>query len=265
VARPAPKPRRNPLLPFYAILGVVALAGVFLLLRQMGGGGGKAATELQPVVMTPEQLQRVPGIVQGQPNAPVVVMEFADFQCGACQQFATFSKPLMKDFVDNGTVRFVWYDYPLVEIHANAMLAARAGRCANEQNQFWAYHDVVFARQAEWSEAGDAANRFVDYAQQAGLDRGAFAQCLRSDKYQREVSESRQLGSTFGVGSTPTIFVNGRKLEGYPTSRAEWERAIREAQGSAPAAAAPAGTPAATPVPAGTAPADPVPADSAAG
>ncbi|HEU0078219.1 MAG TPA: DsbA family protein, partial [Longimicrobiaceae bacterium] len=257
MARPAPQPRRNPLLPFYAILGVVALAGAFLLFRQMSGGGGAAATELQPVVMTPEQLQRVPGIMQGQPSAPVVVMEFADFQCPSCMQFATFSKPLMKDYVDNGTVRFVWYDYPLPEMHQNAILAARAGRCANEQNQFWTYHDMLFSRQSEWSEAGDAANRFIGYAQQAGLDRGAFAQCLRSDKYQREVSESRQLGSTFGVSGTPTIFVNGKKLDGYPTSRAEWERAIREAQGSAAPAAAPADTPAAP------AAADSTPADSA--
>lgn len=251
MARPAPKPRRNPLLPFYVILGVVALAGAFLLFRQMGGGGGAAATELQPVVMTPEQLQRVPGIVQGQPDAPVVVMEFADFQCGACMQFATFSKPLMKEWVDNGTVRFVWYDFPLVQIHQNAMLAARAGRCANEQNQFWTYHDVLFSRQGEWSEAGDAANRFIGYAQQAGLDRGAFAQCLRSDRYQKEVSESYQLGTTFGVSGTPTIFVNGRRIE-TPRSRAEWEQVIREAQGSAPAAA-PA---AADTTPAGTPPAD---------
>ncbi|HEU0300735.1 MAG TPA: hypothetical protein VFR37_14840, partial [Longimicrobium sp.] len=64
MARPAPQPRRNPLLPFYVILGVVALAGAYLLFRQMGGGGA-AATELVPVVMTPEQQQRVPGIQQG--------------------------------------------------------------------------------------------------------------------------------------------------------------------------------------------------------
>ncbi|HEX2081013.1 MAG TPA: DsbA family protein [Longimicrobium sp.] len=255
MARPAPQPRRNPLLPFYVILGVVALAGAFLLFRQMGGGGA-AATELQPVVMTPEQLSRVPGISQGQPNAPVVVMEFADFQCPACQQFATFSKPLMKEWMDNGTVRFVWYDFPLVQMHQNAMLASRAGRCANEQNQFWTYHDVLFARQGEWSEAADAADRFIGYAQQAGLDRGAFAQCLRSDKYQKEVSESYQLGTTFGVSGTPTLFVNGRRVE-TPTSRAEWEQVIREAQGSAPAAP---GTPAPAPAAADSA----APADTAA-
>ena len=247
--RPAPKPRRSPLLPFYILLGLVALAGAFMLFRQMGGGGGAAATTLQQVALTPEQLQRVPGVSQGQANAPVVIMEFADFQCPACGDFATFSKPLIKDYVDNGTVRFVWYDFPLVQIHKNAMLAARAGRCANEQNQFWAFHDVIFGRQAEWSESDEGVELFTGYAQQAGLDRGAFSQCLRSDKYQQEVSESFQLGTTLGVSGTPTLFVNGKRFE-RPRNRAEWDAVIQPELGrgtGAPAAAAPAAAPADSP------------------
>jgi protein-disulfide isomerase len=252
VPRPAPKTRRSPLLPFYVILGVVALGGAFLLYRQTQGGGA-AANTLQQVVMTPEQLQRVPGISQGNANAPLVLMEFADFQCPACGQFARFSKPLVKDFIDNGTVRFVWYDFPLVQLHQNAVLASRAGRCANEQNQFWAYHDLVFTNQSRWSESNDAASHFVEYAEQAGLDRGAFNQCLRSEKYQKEVSESFQLGTTLGVSGTPSLFLNGKRIE-TPRSRAEWEQLINAELGTsgAPAAAAPsAGAP---PEAAGTAP-----------
>jgi protein-disulfide isomerase len=256
VARPAPsKPRRSrsPLLPFYVILGVVALGGAFLLWRQTQGGGAAASTP-QQVVMTPEQLQRVPGITQGQPNAPLVLMEFADFQCFGCGQFARFSKPLMKDWIDNGTVRFVWYDFPLVQIHQNAVLAARGGRCANEQNLFWQYHDLVFANQRQWSDSGDAADLFEGYAEQAGLDRAAFSQCLRSDKYQKEVSESYELGNTLGVTGTPSLFLNGKKIPEPPQSRAEWERLFQaelggaSAPAAAPSAAAPAGPSAAAAV-----------------
>ncbi len=256
--RPAPKrQQRNSLLPFYILLGVVALGGAWFLFRQMGGGGGTPATTLQPVVMSPEQLQRVPGISKGQANAPVVFMEFADFQCPACGDFARFSEPLLQDWIDNGTVRFVWYDFPLVQIHPNAMLAARAGRCANEQGKFWPFHDYVFGQQGEWSASRDAAGLFVGYAQQAGLDRGAFATCLRSTKYQQEVSESYELGNTLGVTATPTLFVNGKKVQNTPRTRAEWETLIRQEQGSAAPAAA---TPGAT----DSAPAA-APADSAAG
>lgn len=242
---PKPKPRGSNLTPFYVVLGLVAVAGAFMLWRQTQGGGA-GATTLQPVVMTPEQLQRVPGIRQGRPDAPVVVMEFADFQCPGCGQFAQFHKPLAKDYIDNGTIQFVWYDFPLPQIHQNAVLAARAGRCANEQsnNGFWAFHDVVFSRQREWSESDDAADSFEEYAGQAGLNRDAFSQCLRSDKYQKEVSESAQFGETLGVSGTPTVFVNGKKVEA-PRSRADWDALVQAEMGRATQApAAPAATPA---------------------
>jgi protein-disulfide isomerase len=237
------------MLPFYAVLGVVALGGAFLLYRQAGGGGGAPpATTLSPVTLTPDQLNRVPGISKGQANAPVVIFEFADFQCPGCGQFAQFSEPLLQDWIDNGTVRFVWYDFPLASIHENAVLASRAGRCANEQNRFWPFHDRVFREQRSWSNARDAADIFTGFAEAEGLNRDAFSQCLRSDKYQKEVSESFQLGTTLGVGVTPTLFINGKKLNDTPNSRAEWEQLIRQEAGgaaAAPAGAAPA--PAATP------------------
>jgi protein-disulfide isomerase len=259
VPRPAPKTRRSSsLLPFYVVLGLVAVAGAFMLWRQTQGKGSAGATTLQQVVMTPEQLQRVPGISQGKPDAPVVVMEFADFQCPGCGLFARFSKPLVKDFIDNGSVRFVWYDFPLVQIHDNAVLAARAGRCANEQNQFWAFHDAVFTRQSEWSGSKDAADLFAEIAGQAGLDGDAFSACLRSDKYQKEVSESFEFGSTLGVSGTPTLFINGKRVQETPDTRGEWEALIQAEMGAArPAAAAPAEA-APAPAPAAAQPADSV-------
>ncbi len=277
VPRPAPqpRPRRSNMLPFYAILGVVALGGAFLLFRQMGGGGGNPATTLSPVTLAPDQLNRVPGISKGRADAPVVIFEFADFQCPGCGQFAQFSEPLLQEWIDNGTVRFVWYDFPLTQIHQNAVLASRAGRCANEQNQFWPYHDYVFGQQGAWSEEKNPVNLFIDYAEQVGLDRNAFAQCLRSNKYQKEVSESRELGSTLGVSGTPTLFVNGKRVQDTPGTRAEWDELIRQETGGAAGAAVPTAAPAATgsATPAsgavspgtGSAPAAAAPADSAAG
>jgi protein-disulfide isomerase len=229
VPRHAPAPRRSTLLPFYIVLGVVALGGIVLLVRQFAGGGGSAATTMQQVMLTPEQLNRVPGIAQGRPDAPVTIMEFADFQCPACATFANFVKPLLDDHLRAGRVRFVWYDFPLVQIHRNAVLAARAGRCAHEQERFWPYHDVLFGRQASWSEAGGAVDLFVDYAAQAGLDRGAFSSCLRSDRYRQEVSENYQFGESLGVSGTPTLFVNGRRLGDIPRRKAEWDALVQEA------------------------------------
>jgi protein-disulfide isomerase len=237
VARPEPKSRGTSLTPFYVILGVVAVAGAVLLYTQMRGAAGAPATGPQAIDLTAEEVRAAPGITAGPADAPVVILEFGDFQCGACQQFATFSKPLLNDFIQDGSVRFVWYDFPLIQIHRNAFLAARAGRCANDQNAFWTYHDVVFGRIGEWQDAPSPAPRFVDYAAQAGLDRGAFEQCLNSDRFQREVTENMRLGESLGVQGTPTIFVNGQRLTEWPRTRAQWEELIQAARGSAPAPA----------------------------
>lgn len=238
MARPEPKRRGSSLTPFYVILGVVAIAGAVLLYTQVRGAGGTAATGPQAIDLTAEQIRAAQGISAGAAEAPVVVLEFGDFQCAACGQFATFSKPLLNDFIEDGTVRFVWYDFPLVQIHPNAFLAARAGRCANEQDGFWPYHDLQFGNMGEWQSLSNPAPRFTAYATQLGLDRGAFEQCLNSDRYQREVTENMRLGESLGVSGTPTIFVNGQRLTEWPRTRAAWEEVIQSARGGG---AAPAG------------------------
>lgn len=239
MARPEPKRQGTSLTPFYVILGVVVLAGVGILVTQSRGGGGAAATGPQFIDLDPEEVRQAPGITQGDPDAPVVVIEFADFQCGACGTFAMFYKPLLNDFIQDGTARFVWYDFPLIQIHGNAFLAARAGRCANEQDRFWPFHDVMFAERERWAETPAPTRLFADYAERAGLDRGAFEQCLNSDRYQREVTQNMRFGESLGVQGTPTVFVNGRRLTEWPRTRAGWQEVVDAARGtSTPAPAA---------------------------
>ncbi|HEV2150431.1 MAG TPA: DsbA family protein [Longimicrobiaceae bacterium] len=235
----SPAPRgRSPLAPFYVVLGVVALAGVGFLIYQ-AFGKDKPASEPVPVALDAARLNRVQGISVGPPDAPVVIYEFADFQCPACGQFAGMVAPLIKDrLVEPGKVRFVYYDFPLVDIHPNAFLASRAGRCANEQGRFWEFHDIVYGQQPNWSHASDPTDLFVQYARQAGADPRAFEACLRSDKYQREISESMELGRSLGVQGTPTLIVNGRRL-GQTPSFTELNRMVDEAAsggGAVPAA-----------------------------
>lgn len=259
--RPAPeRPRRSSLTPFYVILGLVLLAGIGVLVTQMrpktGDGVNKPA---QTVPLTPEQLQRVQGIARGRADAPITIYEFADFQCPHCAEFAALVEPvIMERLVDTGKVRYVFYDFPLG--FKWSWLAARAGRCANEQGKFWEWHALVFARQQEWAFDTDPISKWGPLAEQAGLNRGAFESCVRSDKFQTEVTESSQLGNSLGVQGTPTLFVNGRRIE-TPSSYAALETVLRTiAPGAFDAAApAPAAGTAAPAAPAGatTAPAAP--------
>ena len=248
--------KRSPLLPLYVILGVVALVGVGVLVTQMRSGG-QTATQPVRVDVDPAELARVQGISIGREDAPVVMYEFADFQCPGCGQFAMFIAPLIKErLVEPGLVRYVYYDYPLVSIHPHAFLASRAGRCANEQGRFWEYHDLLYGRQATWSAQRDASDFFVRLAAEAGLDQRTFEACLRSDRYADEVTRSMALGESLQVQGTPTIFVNGKRLPGIPPF-SELEQIVRQEAGlsgdgsGAGGATEPGTQPAAEPGPAG--------------
>jgi len=231
------------------ILGLVLLAGIALLATQLRPGSHAAANEAVTVQLTPEQLQRVQGISLGRADAPITIYEFADFQCPHCAQFAAFIEPLIREnLVNTGRARYVFYDFPLG--FKWSWLAARAGRCANEQGKFWDYHGTVFGRQQDWAFERDPVGKFVEYAQGAGMDAGKFERCVRSEQFQREVSESSKLGQTLGVQGTPTLFVNGRRIEPLPSTYAEFEQQVRRI---APDAFAGSPAPAAAPAPGDTA------------
>lgn len=235
--KPAPRGRSS-LTPFYAVIGVVAVAGIGWLLYQSMGKTAPVTAPV-PVAMDQARLNRVQGVSMGRQDAPVVIYEFADFQCPGCGQFASLVAPLIKErLVEPGKARYVYYDFPLTQMHQNAFLAARAGRCANEQGRFWEFHDIIYGQQPNWSSERDPSDLFVRYATQAGAQEGPFEECLRSDRFAREVSESMKLGESLGVQGTPTLIVNGRRLGSTPTF-AELERIVNEAAGgAAPAAAA---------------------------
>ncbi len=251
--RPAPAAKkRSSLTPLYLLLGLIVVAGAGVLFTQTRGGD--VAREPIAVNMSPAELQRLPGMSIGRPDAPLTILEFADFQCPGCGQWATFMEPVIKErLVNTGKARYVFYDFPL-NIHPNGFIASRAGRCANEQGKFWEYHGALFQNQARWSPLEDAVPTFVEMAGATGLDADRFEQCVRSDRFAREVSESVKLGESLGVGGTPSIFVNGQRLQGVPNSYAAFEAELEKiapgSTGSAPA-------PGATAAPAAPAPATP--------
>ncbi|MDB4949690.1 MAG: putative oxidoreductase [Gemmatimonadetes bacterium] len=263
---PAPAPsssRRSPLLPLYVVLALVALLGAVLIARQLSRKTtDPKANAPVPVNLTPQQLNSTPGIAQGQPNAPVTIFEFADFQCPHCAQFATMVEPVLRErMISTGKVRFVFYEFPLGGAFPWSFIAARAGRCANEQGKFWEFHDWVFGKQSDWSYEADqdkVIEHFLDYAQQVGADRGKFETCVRSSKYAQEVSQSRAFGELLQVGGTPTLFINGKRVPQTPEAYNQLEPLLNmelTGGGMRLPSQAPGGGPAA-PAPAAPAPAD---------
>jgi protein-disulfide isomerase len=145
--------------------------------------------------------------VLGATTAPVTVVEFSDFQCPFCQRAVPTLKKVREVYGDK--VRVVWKDFPLTQIHPQAFKSAEAAHCAGEQGKFWDYHDKLFANQ-EALQADDLKK----YASDLGLDAAKFGPCLDSSKYAERVRDGVSAGSRLGVNSTPTLYINGRMLQG---------------------------------------------------
>lgn len=171
----------------------------------------------------PQQPQQPSGPVEvpidnshsiGEPDAPVVIVEYTDFQCPFCSRHFQQTFPaIVEQYVNTGLVRYVFKDFPLNSIHPQAAKAAEAARCAGDQEQYVEMHDLLFANQQEWS-GKDPINIFVGYAEQLGLDSDSFSECLTSGQYEAAVNGDLQEGIGFGVTGTPAFFLNGYPLSG---------------------------------------------------
>lgn len=151
----------------------------------------------------------------GNPNAKTIVAEFSDFQCPHCKKAAEELKPLLEDFRED--VKLVYMFYPLdkkcnpffpQDGHRQACEAAFSAYCADEQGQFWSYHDLIFANQTQLSEA-----KFLEFAQSLNLNMEKFKQCQQDPKTKEKIIASIQEGKKAKVQGTPTVFVNGKVMK----------------------------------------------------
>ena len=147
---------------------------------------------------------------RGPDDAPVTIVAFSDFQCPACATARRTLDQLMDTC--GGQVRLVFRDFPLGG-HGDALRAAIAAECAHRQGQFWLMHDLLFGHQQALAEED-----LLNYARQLRLDEVAFADCLTSEAAEAEVRHDLADGQAYGVNSTPTLFVNGRRVRGAPPS-----------------------------------------------
>lgn len=162
---------------------------------------------------------------RGGANAPVTIVEFTDFQCPACAAMHPVLEEVLKSYGDK--VRFVVRDFPLGQ-HENARKAAEAANAANAQGKFFEYITLLFQRQ----KALDVPS-LKKYASELGLDRARFDAALDRGVYAAEVAQDIEDGELYGVGSTPTIFINGVQLK--LLSADGLREAIDKASKSAPA------------------------------
>lgn len=182
--------------------------------------------------------------VRGNPKASVTLEEFGDFQCPPCGTLALVLERIEHDYGDK--LRVVFRNFPL-QIHKFASYAAGAAEAAGKQGRFWEMHDMLYQKQVIWTKAADVAPLFTDYADSLKLDVSRFRDDIDSPQVRALIRADQQRGSSRGVTSTPTIFINNQPLP--PTSLNE--KALRAAidaalRGEALPTPAPTATPAAT-------------------
>jgi len=144
----------------------------------------------------------------GTEDAPVVIVEFSDFQCPFCARWHQEVWPQISETYQ-GNVRLVYRDFPLVQAHPYAQDAAIAARCAGQQELYWEFHGLLFEGEMEINDLA-----FDAFATRLELDQSAFDKCLADPDMLRQVQNDLNLGEMVGIDGTPTFFINGYRIKG---------------------------------------------------
>jgi protein-disulfide isomerase len=147
--------------------------------------------------------------IKGDPDAPITIIEFSDYECPFCARFYVQTLSLIdEEYIKTGKVNLVYRDFPL-SIHPNAQKAAEAAECAGEQGKYYEMHDILFENGANGGVAG-----YKVYASQIGLNLAEFNECLDSGVMAAEVQKDFEEGQQYGVQGTPAFFINGKFISG---------------------------------------------------
>lgn len=207
----------NALLPIGLILGALIIVAVFITwLSNSSQADVPAANTGQ---LNAEVMQRFDtqydqlGVAIGDPDAPVTIREFADYQCPSCKAFAPTAARIRDELVASGKVRFVYFDFPL-RMHEHSVEAAIAARCAARQDTYWAYQEALFANQREWASTQNPLPSFLDLAVETGMNAQRLKQCIVQGATRHAVEQSRALAKKIGIRATPTIMVGSKVISG---------------------------------------------------
>lgn len=183
----------------FVLVTIGMLLGVGILLSQFG-----TSTET-PIADIAGERRHVQG------TGSITLVEFSDFQCPACQSVQEPLKQILAKY--EGKVSLVYRHFPLTTIHKNAQLAAQAAEAAHMQGKFWEMHDLLFAKQAEWSPQDDPKSAFIAYATILGIDAARFVVDMESQSVKEVVARDVAAASAQRINGTPTFYLEGRKVD----------------------------------------------------
>lgn len=203
---------------------LVLVVGGMIGLFALANGGDKTADTTKPT--DAGKLARDDSHKIG--TGAVQIVEFGDFQCPACGAAEPRLAKLRADY--DGKVNFVFRNFPLAQIHKNAVAAANAAESAGAQGKYWEMHDKLYANQTEWSDLSNPADKFAEYATSIGIDGTKVKKAIQDKAYQQFIDTDMADGEALQVNSTPTVFIDGKKLSAndYETMKAAVETALNK-------------------------------------
>jgi protein-disulfide isomerase len=242
------------------VVGAVFIGAVVLMQNRPSGDGSLPFGLVAPADAIPAAIT-VDGQTMGAAAAPVTLEVYSDFQCPACRTFAEDTEPLLREtYVVPGTLKIVYKDAAFQGAggsdpsYDESVESAAAARCAGQQGEFWTYHDWLFANWDGENQGAFRDERLKAIADAIGLDRATWDACRASGTEQAAVKASTTAAVATGVSVTPTLYVNGQKIEGAatytqlaPVIDAAAAAASPAPSGSAGASASPSTAPSASP------------------
>ena len=197
-----------------ALVVMLAIAGLAWLVNS------SPTTSSQPVNVAPVSDKDITNKVV---DAKVTLIEYADFQCSACASYNPIIKQILAEY--EGKILFIYRNFPLTNIHRNAVISAQAGYAAYKQDRFSEMAEILYDRQKDWESLSDPTTLFIDYARQLKLDINKFKNDLNSEDTKNFIKDSEREALAEGMNSTPTFVLNGVKIKN-PNSYEDFKKLI---------------------------------------
>lgn len=209
---------------FYIVFAAVAAVGLgavgFSIGSRAMGGAVSEPIDLEGIDDMRRLTELAVPVTIGDENAPATIVLFEDYLCNHCAVFSLNIKSEVEEaFIKTGKARLVYYDFPL-NPQLGSFLAARAARCAGDQDRFWEFHNRLMRNQRTWVRDENKVPVFEEYAEEIGIDVGEFSGCLKSDRHAQEVTANLELAQMLGLPGTPAVLVGtgggmSRRLPDY--------------------------------------------------
>ena len=200
---------------------VIFIAGIWGMIWLVNNNNPTVSSK----VSAPPPLAKDDQVLGAADKVKATLIEYADFQCPACAYYSLIVRQLEEDLRDD--LLIVYRYFPLISIHKNAMSSSQAAFAAGKQNKFWEMSDLLYENQENWSDSSNAQEIFTGYAKKLDLDITQFIDDYNAETTKKFITDQMNSGISMGINSTPSFFINGKKIEN-PRSYDDFKKIVQD-------------------------------------